>query len=190
MMTAGRDLLLRTGLTQEGIAHRVDVDRSLVAKWLAGVRKPSALVRKKLEATLRIPVDAWDRPPKREKKAPPPPPPSAVTVTDKPYRVDVRARIKQLDTEIHNLIADKAYKGFERVKMLRAATGIVQILGKMTGDTDITPIMIARSPSWRVIEDALLEALRKHPQARASVAKALEKVFEPAQANVTSRATM
>jgi transcriptional regulator with XRE-family HTH domain len=184
-LSEGRRLLLRLAVAQATVAKAVKVERSLVAKWLSGVRVPSEQVKKRLEVAFDIPPAAWNQ---RAKKDPAPKP--APPVDPKDLRVDVHARIKQLDLEIAQLMTDRNYKGRERVQMLKAATSMLDLLGKMTGETGITEAKILRSPAWRRLESVLIGALRKHPEARASVAQALDVLIEagvePIQ-NVTLR---
>ena len=53
-----RDMRIRQGLSQEGLAERADVSRQTVSKWETGTAHPSADSLVRLSEIFAVPVDA------------------------------------------------------------------------------------------------------------------------------------
>lgn len=66
-MTATGHILLRAemearGITQEALSLTLECAQVSVSGWLRQKWSPGVVMRQKLQETLGIPVDAWDRP--------------------------------------------------------------------------------------------------------------------------------
>jgi transcriptional regulator with XRE-family HTH domain len=165
-------LLARTGRTQEDVAARLGVSRSLVGHWLTGHRVPTRLeVRTALRKAFAIPVEAWDEPAEPVLAA-------DATVAATTWTADsVQARARRLQSMIDAMTdqLQRATTPDEFSKFCRSITPALVHLGRLTGETlSIDEARIVRLPAWRRIEEALILALTPWPEALRAAGEALE----------------
>lgn len=105
-------------------------------------------------------------------------------------RASARESAEDLLEQLRDLVADvqrdpdAGVAG--KIAVLRAMTGSIRLLGTLTGELGASETSVARSPFYRRVRTALLEALRPFPDAARAVISALEQV-EGAQAAEPSK---
>jgi transcriptional regulator with XRE-family HTH domain len=168
----GSVLLARTGKTQEELAARLGVSRSLVGHWLTGHRVPTKLeVRTALRKAFAIPVEAWDEPAESA---------LATQDTTTTWTADsVQARAQRLQSMI-DAMTDQLQQSAtpaEFSKFCRSITPALTHLGRLTGETlSIDESRIVRLPAWRRIEEALVRALAPWPDAMRAAGEELRRL--------------
>lgn len=187
----GSLLLAKTGKKQAEIAARIGASRTAVVYWLSGERTPGDGARVALHKAFKIPVAAWDEPIPKTKIAKPkshaapapevvaPPPPGDVTALRGEF--SVRARALRLDTKVHELLErvtdDMETTDLEKFKCLNSAAATLNLLGKLTGQTqDVNEARILRLPAFQRIQDTLVRVLSKWPDALRAVGEELQRM--------------
>lgn len=170
-------------------AQLLGTSQANVSRWRAGLLRPGAAVRQRIHAAGGPPADAWDvsvgtqPPPKRQaKQAAAPPPPRTKKPKRKPGGATAAAVIAEADLWLAELedfraeIPTLARDARARAAMLANAAKTLHVLGKLTGvGLSISPRQILDSPNWRLIETAIIEALKPFgAEPLRAVAKALD----------------
>jgi hypothetical protein len=161
------------------VARLVGVDESTVRLWVKGKRSPRPAQRARLVA-IGIPWTAREARTLALDAAPAAasnPPDASESVAHESSETELRASLTRL-----RLLEERAdtqkWAPRDVIALATSRAAVVRELAKITGESNaISPRRIASSPAWKVIEDALLEALRKHPEARADVGAFLEAQF-------------
>lgn len=189
----GSLLLAKTGKKQAEIAARIGASRTAVVYWLSGERVPVLEMRAVLQKAFKIPIYAWDEPivtPKQPKKkiaagapelaaAEPIAAPPAPLVINGEF--SVRARALRLDAKVHELLErvtdDKETTDLEKFKCLNSAAATLNLLGKLTGQTqDVNEARILRLPAFQRIQEGLIRVLSSWPDALRAVGEELQRM--------------
>jgi transcriptional regulator with XRE-family HTH domain len=175
--TAGSAALQRLPDAGIEIADRLQVDRSLVARWGTGERAPTPAQRKLLRVEFGIPIRAWNKPP----EAPPPPPDpieakSTTPLTPASFRAETQrlyyetSRVRELAERYQNEGEVRMY-----LKCLREAAIQQTLLGRLLGLTaEITEERMLRIPAFRSLVDRILGAIAPWPEALHALIEHLE----------------
>lgn len=107
-------------------------------------------------------------------------PPPAVEGGGRPTtaleRVDGLLRSLQMLIDDLHLAAAGSASIKDRLACLRAMTGPIRLLAMLTGEAGATDATVASSPFYQRVRDAVVDALRPHPDAARAVIAALERV--------------
>jgi hypothetical protein len=166
----GAFLLGRVGLPDAEIAARIGCSRSQVTNYRACKLKPRRGNRVGLKREFGIPEDSWDRVSRSDL----PPAAPAVQLLSGPIGPeDLQRLVTQLVTSVY--APGSQATPYEQAKVMRSATAMLVLLGKLTGDTlSLTEAKILRLPAWQRLKSRILGALRPWPDAIRAVGKALE----------------
>lgn len=173
------------------LAARLGVTRQAVLQWARGVRKPEASYYLKMIA-LGLPATAWGMPP-----TPPQAPalPAAPPAAEAPPRQPASADLPRLDPnrtpsareeleralkivarQVLDADADPRATWRDRSNLSTALTTASRALARITGAEEPTDAQFLRSRIWKRILDALEGPMKRHPEAAAEVAQALEEL--------------
>jgi hypothetical protein len=171
-------------------AQLLGTSQANVSRWRAGLLRPSPAVRQRIHAAGGPPADAWDvsvgqqPPPRRQAKqaAARPLPKPKKKQRRKPGGATAAAVIAEADLWLAELedfraeIPSIARDARARAAMLANAAKTLHVLGKLTGvGLSISPRQILDSPNWRLIEAAIIQALKPFgAEPLRAVAKALD----------------
>lgn len=162
----GSHQLQRCGKTQGELQELFSVAPREISRWLSGVRRPGLKRRRAIEKELGIPADAWDQ------DAPDQPEVEATTASSSATEQADRMR-RLIDNQLASLEAGGSSPE-QTVKLMKSLGGTISDLGKLTGESlAITEAKILRSPAWRRIQSAIVEALEPHPEILDEVLEAI-----------------
>lgn len=100
------------------------------------------------------------------------------------HAVALLERVEDLYERARRILTSAEQDGKPGVGLaaIRELRGIVELLGKVTGELDDRPhttVNLLVSPEWLALRGAITEALSAHPQARAAVAQAIAELEAP-----------
>lgn len=82
--------------------------------------------------------------------------------------------VERVEVLIQQAEADEDVSWGDRAKLITAAKGTLELLGRFTGEIGpAAELVIVESPRWKRIEASIAAALAPYPEAAAAVAKAL-----------------
>lgn len=184
--SAGSVALQRFPERQVDIADRLQVDRTLIARWGSGDRAPTPAQRKLLRAVVGIPIGAWDKP---AEEAPVLPvsveesiPLSAVSFRAETQKLfDETVRLRRRAEGFRETNNDKMY-----IKFLREAAVQQTLLGRLLGvTTQISEERMVRTPAFRNVVDRIMTAMAPWPEALRAIIETLEILEEDSRPRVT-----
>jgi hypothetical protein len=155
-----RELAKRLGNRE--VARRLGADHKAVGSWLAGKTSPGPKAREAIRAlaVARETTRAAEPPAKADGDPP--------TDTDDP-RENARATLKRL-----RFFLDRAESSREAAPLANAITASSRLLAQLTGEIDISEVMLLRSLGWARIKAAMIESVRPYPDALKALADAIE----------------
>jgi transcriptional regulator with XRE-family HTH domain len=185
--TRGAVLLAGLGLTQDVIAARLDVSRTLVSYFMTGERLPTENQRVLLEKYYGIAVVGWTESGVRA------PAMTAAEMNGGPCRTpdeaptngagssSQRARLASLQKVIDVMYAElsrpEATTNDERAKVVARLANAELTIGKITGEhLEMSEDRVVRLPAFRRALDHILESLRPYPEAAAACLDALREL--------------
>ena len=171
MISQGAAALAGSGKTQEEIAERLKISRSLVSMWLCHRRVPSKAHRKAVREAYGIAEGSWDAPAKRARAV------AAAAPVVLPTDTSVNGRVAMLHAMIDEAIASSRAPGTspaEKAKTAQRAAATLAILARITGESAvIDEAKLVKLPALRRVFDALIEALTPWPEAMRAAGEAL-----------------
>lgn len=169
-------------------ATALNTSQANVSRWRAGLLRPGPAVRQRIHAVGGPAPEAWDQPvgaapPPKSRKAKQAPPPPTKPNKRKSRKATAAAVIAEADlwlAELEDFRSDIPSLGRDaraRAALLANAAKTLHVLGKLTGvGLSISPRQILDSPNWRLIEGAIIEALKPFgPEPLRALAKALDR---------------
>lgn len=154
---AGSYALHRCGKTRGELQQLFGWPANTVTHYLQGRQKPGRKRRQQLEAELGIPITAWDQEP---------PEADAEATTASSSATEQAGRLRRvIDNQLAQLEAGGS-SAEQSAKLISSLSQSIRNLGSLTGEGGgITEAKILKSPAWRRIEEALIEALEPYPDA-------------------------
>lgn len=177
----GARLLASARGTMQVIADAVGATKQAVSLWRTGARVPDEPARRKLHATLKIPLGAWDVPPhatlnQADDDEPPPAPWFPITGAGaEPSALEDCTRLLALlrsQLNRHDLL------GRERVQLGDAfARALTQKERLERAREMVEPRTIKEHVEWRRLKRLIIDALLPHPAASKAVEAAILRVL-------------
>ncbi len=171
----GSRLLAATGLDHATLAAQVGVSRAAVTQWMNGDRLPGQDRRRTLRELFGVPEGAWDESPRSKALG-------AAQATASPAldaEGRLRAQLQRLDQIRSAAKSDVDMAPQTRLRLEATETRCIELLSKLTGEgQEVSESRILRTPAWRRIVDAMVEAFRAHPEAAVEVEAALKEIGE------------
>lgn len=172
-------MLLASEGSERGIAFLVGVSGPTVHRWRTGERVPGPAERVALEAKLRIPASTWDAAPTSGSPPPssaPAPPPSTPSTSAESMIEQAREQLRRV-LEDANRVGPGGPNAEMRAKLSAHAVRIMELIAKMEqAAEDLEGRAVRRSRFLATVVDAIVEALKGHPEASKSVEDALERL--------------
>jgi transcriptional regulator with XRE-family HTH domain len=169
-------LLLEAKVTLGQLATACGVSREAARKWLAGGR-PDPAKRKTIRKRFGVAEDAWELAPTvaapaaaggRASEGPPAPTTDARSAA-REFLDGVRKRRKELENK--NAAAAELMRLLELER--RAIVDFARFNGELTAADESR---LTETPRFQRVKRAILEALKPHPKALATVARALDEL--------------
>lgn len=177
---------------QVAAARALGVSQGQLSKILAGTKQASPEFQRKALELYSVPLEDWGRAagavgvaatdPARPRAPRPPAPDAAEAGTV----ASVRAKAARMEAMVQDLLDAVGADGstpLEQARVMASAASTLALLGKLTGEVlELSERQILRSPAWRRVEGAVLEALGDHPAALEAVVGALARLEEGSRA--------
>lgn len=154
----GAVLLSRVQATQDEIGTAMGVVRETISRWQGGAKIPRDGHRALLEDRYGIPSASWTEEHVSE-------PGSGPHLTARAGGATMAEKVAVLSQTIDTMIAaanNPDLSELSRVRMLPVLLGVLERMGRLTGETD-PGATIFKLPQWRRLKAELLEALGSHP---------------------------
>lgn len=185
--SAGSVALQRMSERQVDIADRIQVDRTLVARWGTGDRSPTPAQRKLLRACCGIPIAAWGKPAEAAPVLPSSVDEESLPLSATSFRAETQklfdetVRLRRRAEAFRESNNDKMY-----IKFLREAAVQQTLLGRLLGVTSqISEERMLRVPAFRSLIDRVLRAVAPFPEALRAIIETLEILEEDSRPRVT-----
>jgi len=89
----------------------------------------------------------------------------------------LRAQLQRLDEIRGAALSDAAMPPQTRLRLEATETRCIELLSKLTGEgQEISEARILRTPAWRRLQDAIVDALQPFPAAAVAVSRALKEL--------------
>lgn len=182
----GQRQLTALGLTLNEVARVCGVSKQAVSGWKSGARVPDPVKRRAIETAYGIAVTAWDAKPgaaRKVKKAAAVAPPKASggrrRIETAP--VDRVAELVDLLASVREARRAKNIASQELARLAGAEGTLVDKIARLEtmrrSESALLEARIVRDhPTWRRLREALVVALKPHPEAARSVLAAFDQL--------------
>jgi transcriptional regulator with XRE-family HTH domain len=166
--TEGQRRLLQIIETEQNLAREIGCNPSAIGHWKRGRRTPNENQRHKIELLFGIPRRAWDIEPGA----------AIPSVESTPGKIlddlDTLEITKQQITAIREELESKSLTDAARAKLRDTLAKLLPLRARIERDQEMLEDRVVREhPAWLKLQQAILGALEKHPEALQDVLEAL-----------------
>jgi transcriptional regulator with XRE-family HTH domain len=168
--TEGQRLLVAVSGSHSEVAAKLGgkTTKQSISEWRLGQKVPGAAARARIQATLGIEPDAWSRQPGGGQQA-----------TQAPAALPALGgeleHLEELLRDLRQLRSDRGLTASERARVAGEETKTLRRIAELRDASKLTEARyVHEHPGWQRLKRALLDALKKHPDAYRDVVAALQ----------------